>query len=352
MILSSLRRLIVCCLLCSPLYLWAGVENTSDSVMNAYVALALQGDLQSAGKRLAVMPDDDTAAVENLRKRFNERFVFRREIPKSSGNALVDDVAKAYRAYWTRELMGEHSENGNGRLLEAALRLALGAAGESSAANNDSSIHDAVADAVRARGFHLSQSPSPPMRDLLIWKNQRSGRFVIQLTDRKLSARVRFASNFFLSGWKSHAALERARTTGWIDNGILYCVDSAYTPNTEEFDISFLRHEGRHLADTAQFPGLDAAGLEYRAKLTELAFAHRTLNTLMTDFSTKAAPNPAAPHAYSNFQVMRDIRARLARSRQPVAAPNWWSEYGHGQINQAARALLEESTALLTARPL
>ena len=52
----------------------------------------------------------------------------------------------------------------------------------------------------------------------------------------------------------------------------LYCVEWAYAPDTENFEVSYLKHEAQHLADFQRFPGLPSAELEYRAKLTELAF--------------------------------------------------------------------------------
>jgi hypothetical protein len=126
-------------------------------------------------------------------------------------------------------------------------------------------------------------------------------------------------------------------------------VEWAYTPNTENFDISFLKHEGRHLADLEQFPGLDAVEMEYRAKLTELAFARRSLNRLMQDFSHKAANNPEVPHAHANGSVLHEIRARLHGNDVPDSK-DWWSAFDPKRINDAAFGLLAESNASLSAQ--
>ena len=54
-------------------------------------------------------------------------------------------------------------------------------------------------------------------------------------------------------------------------NGLFAIGDCDRT--SETFLVSYLKHEARHFADTLDFPNLSGADLEYRAKLTELAFA-------------------------------------------------------------------------------
>jgi hypothetical protein len=131
-----------------------------------------------------------------------------------------------------------------------------------------------------------------------------------------------------------------------VDGGTLYCVAWAYAPETEHFEVSYLKHEARHLADFEQFPGLSAAELEYRAKLTELTFAQQTTRRLLEDFSAKGAPNAGSPHAAANYRVVRDVYQELYGADYPDGAGVWMT-VGANEVNGVARRLLERHTASL-----
>jgi hypothetical protein len=197
--------------------------------------------------------------------------------------------------------------------------------------------------AVTAQGMHALVGPAPPLQDLLVWRSQAVQQFTVELTDQQRQVTVVFLSDFLSRGWKHYAALGLAATTGWVEDGSLYCVEDAYAPGTESFEVSYLKHEGRHLADLERFPGLSAVELEYRAKLTELAFASKTLRGLLDDFSEKSAPNPGSPHAAANFRVTQDAWRELYGSSFP-GGNQVWMTVSPWKVNRAARRLLERST--------
>jgi hypothetical protein len=90
---------------------------------------------------------------------------------------------------------------------------------------------------------------------------------------------------------------------------------------------------------------MDTVELEYRAKLTELAFANRDLQRIWNDFRAKAANNPTAAHAHANWRIVRDIEKALAGNRTRGAADAAALLDVH-RVNRAARRLLQENTAL------
>jgi hypothetical protein len=185
------------------------------------------------------------------------------------------------------------------------------------------------------------------LQDLLVWRTQREAEFEVILTDQKRTVSVVFMSDFHSLGWKHYASLGLASTTGWVDDGTLYCVDGMYERDTETFEVSYLKHESRHLADLEQFPDLSAADLEYRAKLTELIFASKTQRRLLDDFTAKRAPNADSPHAAANFRLTNDLWRELYDT--PFAGGEQaWMSISRDKVSRTARRLLAMDTTRLS----
>jgi len=320
--------------------------DTTGPVSAQYIAFAIQGDLQAARTLLERLPANGAPTDRELAARFRERFVDRTESPvPSTGNALVDRVVAAYRAYWRHALMSgtpyEAAENELVTALMASLQNEGGTVDERAPPD----AYTALVAALQGQGFHALASDATPLQDLFVWRRQEVGTFEVELTDQVRAVRVAFLSDFASLGWKHYASLGLATTTGWVEGDTLYCVEWAYAPGTENFDVSYLKHETQHLADFERFPGLSSAELEYRAKLTELAFASNTLRRLLDDFSAKGAPNPDSPHAEANWRVVRAVHEVLY-GKAPVGAVNW-AAVDIGRVNRVARQLLAEDTVRL-----
>jgi hypothetical protein len=346
-----MKRFIYSCFISLILCTNLGAE-TGGSPVDRYVALAIQGDLQPAraildGTQAGAVPGTSEA---ELLTRFRQRFVELSE-PSSpgSGSALVDRVVSAYRSYWRQALMkdaGAGSKSNAERQLQIALAAALSQNQYGVTASSSDTVYAALTPALRRQGFHALVSSAPPLQDLFVWRDQETREYEVGLTDQRRTVRVAFLSDFSSLGWKDYAALGLATTTGWVDGDTLYCVAWAYSPGTEQFEVSYLKHETRHLADFERFPGLSSEELEYRAKLTELAFAAQTARRLLEDFSAKGAPNPASPHAAANYRVVRDVYQGLFGTVYPDG-DGVWMTVSAAKVNRVARRLLERHTASL-----
>ena len=141
-------------------------------------------------------------------------------------------------------------------------------------------------------GIHFLDTPAPPLRDLFLWETEENTSYTVSLTDRTQKVRVTFMAGLYSVGWKQFATLGLVSTTGWVEGDRLYCVEWAYDRESENFEVSYLKHESRHLADFELFPELQSTDLEYRAKLTELVFATTSIMRLLDDFTNKSALNP------------------------------------------------------------
>jgi hypothetical protein len=318
------------------------------SISEQYISLALQGDLSRAESLFTGNePDSSPTVVLELSKQFRARFIEQSEsLSPDTGDEFVDAVISSYRKYWTLTLMRYMSISEGEEALEASLHQALSLLGSPAVSSQSVSVYERMGDALDGKGFRYLDTPAPPLRDLFLWKSEENRNYTVRLTDRSHNVQVTFMSDLYSMGWKQYATLGLVSTTGWVEGDRLYCVEWAYDRNSENFEISYLKHESRHLADIDRFPTLKSADLEYRAKLTELVFAFTSIERLLNDFTSKSALNPASPHAFANYRVTRDLYRALYDKPFPDSG-NPWLEASTQSVNSAARDLLRRSTEML-----
>lgn len=336
---------IIRCIFALPLALFASllIADSRGTLSGRYITLAIQGDLRAAEK-LFEGSELHTKAELELKQEFKERFL---EQPNPGAHLnrdkeLADELAVAFRSYWRDGLLGKLNQTETENQLSADLkkiRLAHTGASNAGVGERNSFPGQALGEA----GFYFLDTVTPPYRDLFIWREQSSKRYRVQLTDGSIAVTVNFIDDFVIQGWKEYASLGLATTTGWVENGELFCVAWAYDTAEEDFAVSYLKHEARHLVDLQKYPDMQPVELEYRAKLTELSYAHSSLKRILDDFRSKSADNPDSAHAMANWQVTRDLYRKLNGTEIPEGWGGW--EYPDtGRVNRIARELLEENT--------
>lgn len=307
------------------------------TVTERYVAMAIQGDLSGAVKLFNEAPRGEYPAVDELRRDFEARFISAdSDGGTSSTGPFLDAVIDTYRRYWRHGLLQGVPVADD--VLGQQLHALLASSGRAPVGNTD--VFASLRSELSAVGVHFLEGSALPLRDLFIWQSEKIRRFSVRLTDRKVTLNVHFMGEFRLQGWKDFASLGRVTTTGWVDKGELYCLADAYDISTERFEISYLKHEARHLVDLELYPEMSLEDLEYRAKLTELAFANRSLPGVLEDFTAKAAQNPGSPHAMANWRVSRDVHYQLYGVEMNENSADW-SSIDVGIVNRVARKLLK-----------
>ncbi len=156
-----------------------------------------------------------------------------------------------------------------------------------------------------------------------------------------------FLGDFIVYGWSHFATFGRAYTGGWATKERLFCLRDDYDLESEKFKVSYLQHEGRHFADYAIFPKLEQIDLEFRGKLTKLAFANESLRSLIQSFAASAALNTNAPHSYANYCVVRDVSRALFGKEVMNGSDARWQTVSNDLVHRTARVLLEANTAAL-----
>jgi hypothetical protein len=345
----NIRRIIILNL-CLGMLFGSARAHGADSISNRYISLALQGDLSQAESLFAsASHDDEPMSVIELSQQFQTRFIEQSEdLSPGSGDALVDAVVSAYRKYWILTLMGQMSKQDGEGFLEAALQQVLARQGKTEIPGHPASVFELVGKLLDEKGIRYLDTTAPPLRDFFLWETEENRTYEVRLTDRTQKVQVTFVDGLYSLGWKQYATLGLVSTTGWVAGDRLYCVEWAYDRGSENFEVSYLKHESRHLADFENFPALQSTDLEYRAKLTELIFASTSLMRLLDDFTDKSALNPASPHAYANYRVTRDVYRELFGEPFPESG-NPWQEVNMQSASTAARDLLRRNTEMLQA---
>jgi hypothetical protein len=337
-------------ILCLLMLSGSAFADDPDLLSDRYISLALQGDLSQAESLFSSM-NPDTAQITDVELAvwFRTRFIEQSEdLSPGTGDAFTDAVVSAYRNYWILTLMGEMSSQEGEDFLESSLHQVLSRQYNAGFSGRAASVFELIGDIFDEKGVHYLDTPAPPLRDLFLWKTEQNRKYSVRLTDRTQKVSVTFINDMYSMGWKQYATLGLVATTGWVEDGHLYCVERAYDRGSENFEVSYLKHEGRHLVDFEHFPELQSADLEYRAKLTELVFASTTTRQLLDDFTSKSAPNPASPHAHANYRVTREVYREMYGEPFPESG-NPWQEVSTQSVSSAARNLLQRDTEIMQA---
>jgi hypothetical protein len=203
---------------------------------------------------------------------------------------------------------------------------------------------ETLLDELRAEGFHVQGGRTRPFEDLFVWRDDQVRDFEVDLGDTTVTVTVHFMAEFVSQGWMGWVTADHAHAGGWAKKDALYCMADRYDVESEQFLISYLKHEGRHFVDYVRFPELDQIDLEYRAKLTEIVHLEDGLPATMETFVGMAAPNPAAPHAIASHAVVLDLERQLGHP------PRWENDEDVAALKAAANELLGEHARMLEDR--
>jgi hypothetical protein len=306
--------------------------------------MALQGDLSGAAAHFE-QADSLSPAETRCLEGFRRRFVQADEVLPVPDDPFVGELVHTYRDYWRRALLGEIGESDAEAFLTGRVRELLARHGIASDVGDEEAL-ERMGEGIARAGLHHIGGMTRPHFDLMLWSRQDTTRYDVELTDGRRTVAVVFVGDFLVKGWSEFATIGRASTGGWATSDALFCLVDDYDLESENFRVSYLQHETRHFADYELFPALDQIELEYRAKLTECAFAVETLPEILASFAGRAERNPAAPHSFANDAVVRHL-SREVFAEDFVAEERRWREADPERVHAAARELLARNTRAL-----
>jgi hypothetical protein len=315
-------------------------------VLSAYLRMVFAGDTSDAPDLFASNPADDASRM--LTDRFERRF-----IERSDGldvtrleNPAVREIAGLFESYWLDALMQTAPLETLEDQLKRRLDEMLVEQGYTSVRADEDALFENVEAFIRSEGLYAQSGRTPPLLDLMIWASNETVVESVELTDGTYEVELNYVDDFITNGWSNFAAFGMASTGGWAKKDGLYCICSYYDLDSERYRLSFLKHEARHYADYERYPALQPADLEYRGKLTELAYSEEGTYRLLEQFTQAANLVEDAPHPLANWFVVEGLSRQLMGGVRPVDA-GAWEAIPKAQIRQAARRLLEEHDVML-----
>jgi hypothetical protein len=315
-------------------------------VLSSYLKMVFSGDTSAAAELFVSDPEESGSRM--LADRFERRFIERSDgldLTRLESPA-VREIADLYEAYWLDALMQKAPLD----LLESRLKSRLDdlliERGFASALEDEDALFDNVEAFIRGEGYFAQSGRTPPLLDLMIWTSNDTVVESVELTDGVYEVDLNYLDDFVSYGWSNFATFGMAGAGGWAEKDGLYCIRRHYDLDSEKFKLSFLKHEARHFADYELYPELQPADLEYRGKLTELAYSEEGTYRLLEDFTKGANRVENAPHPLANWYVVEGLSRQLLGGEPPADASGWES-IPKEQIRQAARRLLEEHDGML-----
>ncbi|MEO8068045.1 MAG: hypothetical protein ABI599_10175 [Flavobacteriales bacterium] len=289
---------------------------------------ALQGDMHKVVTRLNTL-DDAALSPDQMHKKhllirrfdgFDEDFVF------PTRDSTLMNIMAIYLRYWGEVLLeGDTKEHEAGLAYRISehLRTHVSALAKHKEGWTSKKWNELLDAHLKSLGCYAAIGKTGPFYDLLLHMQETEVRYPVTTPEDTLDVKVIFMDSVICNGWEGYATADTYFPGGWATNDALYCHHSSYDLASEQFSISYLKHEGKHFADYKRFPKLQSNDLEYRAKLVELGAATTTLYDLIRFFLGNNVYDANNAHAYANFCVMRDMSRVLFHSEQEADLEAW-----------------------------
>lgn len=314
------------------------VTATTAEQVKMAVGHALQADVRPAVDTLSALASEDLSAADRI---FRDCMIGRfgqakpTDGPAEVGSTFAQRLLQRYRIYWHQSVLNpEDRPHAEDRLRQA---LAQDFGTDDDWPTLEKEVHRRLAS---DRSYALL-GQTGPLRELMIWTDQRKTVERVDLPDGAYEAAVIYLARFESLGWADWATCGRRGTGGWATSDALFAVTPRYESlSGEEFRVTFLGHETQHFADLRRFPGIHPWELEYRAKLTELAQVRTTRLKVLGKFLEDQSEDVRHPHSYANRKILSDLQKRLK-----LAAVNAILSVDPDLLNRTALELHREDTA-------
>ena len=251
-------------------------------------------------------------------------------------NAILLVYQKYYRDVFYLELPAE----------EAAQRLRKRLA-ELFRAAPDSSLDDLeemAGTAFRQKSLHALMGRTSGYYGPYIWKTEELRHYTVALPEGTQDYAVKLLDGFIMKSWLDYISFGETGTGGWSNgDGLIHCVRSAYDLESEDFQVSLLKHEAQHAMDQAHYKGITNEELEYRAKLVELIYSkeRRILERFVSQADATKADNG---HGLAAERIVGEFETRLKIDRSRIA------ELPVGTVQAVSQSLFAESCEKMAAK--
>jgi hypothetical protein len=333
-------------------------QETQVFEFNKIYSYVLQGDVAKVLEVLNTLPDEQLSPEEKkIKKKFFERFRLQEEVVDyNTSDPMLHDLLDIYQTYWRQALLDnenmEHYESGLKRDIASFLK-------KNKYPTQNEYVEDTLTDHeiqnnftqhlknfLAEKNYYSATGQTAGFFDLFIWEREVPTEFKVVLPETEVTTTIIFLKDVVTMGWEEYASFGKVYPGGWATKEVLYAVGKAYDTTSENFKVSYLKHESQHFADYKTYPNLSGVDLEYRAKLTELIYAEETLYNLISSFIRNASSEGRNPHAFGGYAVIRDLSQKIF-AEEFVTEIEQWKCITPERIKQESEDLLKAHSAAL-----
>lgn len=331
------------------------------SSYNQIISPASNGDVRLTLSRLDNIDRFSNPLInrkyQRLKKKYHSRFSNTNEIEEAlSKNEVINDICTFYRNYWKIKMLKAPLNSDSilydnlSHYLVSNKLTELSFDELSKTIKNDS----VLAKVIQNEGFHCKFFLINGIQDLLIWDKQSLIKYSVTLPEIKIGINVIFIEDYVLRGASDYATFGHSQIGGWASNedSSLFCNKGTYKLKSEKFQYSYLKHESIHFVDIIDYPNLESADLEYRAKLIELIYCtKKTIYKRLDEFIMSASnENRKNAHPFANYHLICQLSKQLFNNEFETDITKWRSLTPE-EINKVSLELFQKGSELLKANP-
>ena len=290
--------------------------------------IIVNGNLRAAMTYLEQFPETATLYQKSVALYQQEHYL------TYDVDAELNEILLAYQKYYRDAFYLELSAD------EAAQRLQERLA-ELFRATPDASLdklEEMAETAFRQKSFHALMGRTSGYYGPYIWKVEELRHYKVELPEGEQDYAVKFLDGFIMKSWLDYISFGETGTGGWSNgDGLIHCVRAAYDLESEDFQVSLLKHEAQHAMDQARYKDITNEELEYRAKLVELIYSRerRMLERFVSQADVTKTDNG---HGLAAERIVRGFEICLKKDRDSLA------ELPLESVQTIAQSLFSESS--------
>ena len=291
----------------------------------------LQGNMNRVLSELDEFPDKELTPEElMIKQKFYDRFRNNKPVVDfNTADPILQDLLIIYQKYWRSTVLDKEREPEFQETLRddvISFLITQEYYKDSTPINTEKTerhFGEDLKNYLSLQGYFSATGRTAGIFDLFLWGTENLVKYSVDLPETSVTTTIVFLEDVITMGWEDYASFGKVYPGGWATKEKLYAVGKAYDTISENFRISYLKHESQHFADYEIFPNLTGADLEYRAKLTELIYAEETLYRLIRTFIRNSSAEGRNPHAFGNYAVIRDLSRSIFNKDLEADIKEW-----------------------------
>ncbi len=205
-------------------------------------------------------------------------------------------------------------------------------------------LEEMAGTAFRQKSFHALMGRTGGYYGPSMWKTEELRHYKVELPEGGQDYAVKFLDGFIMKSWLDYISFGEMGTGGWSNgDGLIHCVRTAYDLESEDFQVSLLKHEAQHAMDQARYKNISNEELEYRAKLVELIYS-RERRMLERFVSQADVTKPDNGHGLAAERIVRGFEICLKKDRSSLA------EFPLERVQTIAQSLFSQSSEEIAAK--